>query len=101
MYKTNYYFEAHITIDPVLDENELERLKSLVSASGFRVAKLFMQKSLSKSNLDSFMTAKNKEYDAILDSTIKTVARLKENGYGVRRYKIENILLDRSITRES
>lgn len=93
MHTTDYYFEAHITIDPVLDEDKLQELKDLVKPLGFRVAKLFMQKG-DPSNLDSFMTAHDKDYHSIMQSTYKAVDWLKDNGYGVRRYKIENILLD-------
>lgn len=93
MHTTDYYFESHITIDPVLDTEKLQQLKDLVKPSGFKVAKLFMQKG-DPSNLDSFMTAHSKEYSGILQSTMGTVSLLKQHGFGVRRYKIENILLD-------
>lgn len=90
---TDYYFESHITIDPVLDQEKLQELKDLVKPLGFRVAKLFMQKG-DPSNLDSFMTAHAKDYYSIMRSTYSAVNKLEDRGYGVRRYKIENILLD-------
>lgn len=96
MHTTDYYFESHITIDPVLDPEKLQQLKDLVKPLGFRVAKLFMQKGVS-SNLDSFMTAHSKNYSDILDNTMNAVHHLKTEGYGVRRYKIENILLDERV----
>lgn len=93
MHTTDYYFESHITIDPVLDPEKLQQLKDLVKPLGFRVAKLFMQKG-DPSNLDSFMTAHSKDYTDILRGTLFAVNKLEDNGFGVRRYKIENILLD-------
>lgn len=90
---TEYYFESHITIDPILDNDRLAAVKEAVAPLGFRVAKLLLQKGLI-SNLDSFMTARDKDYATILKNTQNAVALLKQEGYGVRRYKIENILLD-------
>lgn len=90
---TNYYFEAHITIDPVVVTGRLLQLKDLAATNGFRVAKLLMEKG-KPSNLDSFMTAKHKSYDQLLAATLQTVTQLRAAGYVVRRYKIENILLD-------
>lgn len=90
---TEYYFEAHITIDPVMENNKILDLKELVKPLGFRLAKLFMQKGV-PSNLDSFLTAKAKDYPTIVQNTIGAVSILEQEGYIVRRYKIENILLD-------
>jgi hypothetical protein len=84
MINTDYYFESHITIDPILEDNRLSELNPLVKPNGFRVAKLFMQKGQS-SNLDSFMAAHAQEYSTIMQATMSTVNLLKANRYGVRR----------------
>jgi hypothetical protein len=97
LYTSNYYFESHITIDPVEDP---AKLKALVGSYGFRLAKLFMQKG-QPSDLDSFMTAKDKNYHNLLKDTEDVVSLLIKKGYNVRRYKIENILLDVKLNNHS
>lgn len=92
MYTTELYFETHITIDPVPEEQEIE-LKQIVSGFGFRVAELYMKKG-KRSILDSFMTTRGTDYEDVLLRTEACVDSLIDNGYHVRRYKIENTLLD-------
>lgn len=84
----NHYFESHITIDPVMDDRQLTLLKSIVKPNGFKVARLLMQKG-GISDVDSFMTARSKNYDEILGSTEQTVWLLGKKGFNVRRWKIE------------
>ena len=91
---TDLYFEAHVTIDPA-DDPEDPRLRKLAKAQGFRVAELLMKKgSGERSRLDDFMTARGTVYDDVLARTMMLVSTLMESGYKVRRYKIENTLLD-------
>lgn len=89
---TNLYFETHITIDPV-DENQELLLKWLVAPYGFRVAELYMKKG-GRSRLDSFMTTRGTNYEDVSSRTLQCVEELINEGYNVRRYKIENTLLD-------
>lgn len=92
VYTTELYFETHITIDPVEDHREAE-LKKLVTVFGFRLAELFMKKG-GRSRLDSFMTTRGSNYDDVYMRTLRCVNALINAEYKVRRYKIENTLLD-------
>ena len=91
---TDLYFEAHVTIDPAEDPDD-PRLRDLAKAQGFRVAELLMKKgSGERSRLDDFMTTRGQQYDDVLARTMMLVSTLKEAGYTVRRYKVENTLMD-------
>jgi hypothetical protein len=92
-HETSFYFESHITIDPVIENIKVKHLTTLIKPMGFKLAKLLMQKG-EPSNIDSFMTARSKEYDDIVYKTENCVKLLMQNGYTVRRYKVENILMD-------
>lgn len=92
------YLEAHITIEPIFDE-DLERVKELLKDTPFKLADLFMQKSRSatpeRSNKDTFMTAHSKGSKHWFGVDLqKTVKLLQSNGIIVYRYKIEEILID-------
>lgn len=89
---TELYFETHITIDPVSEDQEVE-LKVQVSSFGFRVAELYMKKD-ERSTLDSFMTTRGISYEDIHLRTMACIEFLIDKGYNVRRYKIENTLVD-------
>lgn len=88
---TDLYFEAHVTIDPVY--NRMEVVKSLADSHDFRVAELFKAND-QRSDKDCFMSARGIDYDRILSNTEALVDDLMKHGYNVRRYKIENTLLD-------
>lgn len=90
---TELYFESHITIDPVPEEG-LDRLKFVAEMNGFRVADLVMPKTGERSTIDSFMTARGTSYDDLLQATTDAVDLLIYGGYHVRRFKIENTLID-------
>lgn len=92
IHTTELYFETHITIDPVEEDREY-LLKGLASSFGFRVAELYMKKG-GRSRLDSFMTTRGTDYEDVQQRTIACVETLQKEGYTVRRYKIENTLLD-------
>lgn len=94
MYTTDLYFEAHVTIDPVASDNEEWHIATLASEQGFRVAEFLYKKSGRVANPDSFMTTRSKDWLDIVARTTMLVSRLIEYGYTVRRYKIENTLLD-------
>lgn len=98
MHTTDLYFEAHVTIDPVFGK-DLENLKLIASNETFRVAKLVLRKTSNSEEMhvdDSFMTARSDDYQNILNRTLAVVEALDaDSRYNVRRYKIENTLLDR------
>lgn len=89
---TRLYYESHITIDPVFNEQK-EAADILARRFGFRLAKLLMQKG-QESELDTFMTAHAKVYEDILERTRSCVRALGDAGFVVRRAKIEDTLLD-------
>lgn len=91
---TNLYYESHITIDPVYEDG-LAKFKKLAAKYNFRVAKLLMEKT--PSTLDSFCTSRSKEYTQIVNDTICLVEALRGEGFHVRRYKIEDTLVDSKI----
>lgn len=90
------YYEAHITIDPVLEDRDLERLKALAGQYHFRVAELLMRKGGHHTE-DSFLTARSQDIDQILHWTECTVHSLQAHGFTVRRYKIEDTVMDSKI----
>ena len=91
---TNLYYESHITIDPV-HEDELKTFKKLAAKYNFRVAKLLMEKT--PSTIDAFCTSHSKDYTQIVNDTICLVEALLGEGFHVRRYKIEDTLVDSKI----
>lgn len=94
---TELYFESHITIEPVFDD-DLDLVKIIAQAHGFRVADLLLKKraedTAERSAYDTFCTTRDKNYKSIERNTLDCVHVLSEYGYKVWRYKIENTLLD-------
>lgn len=95
---TDLYFEAHVTIEPVLEGLAAGHLKFLVEKWKFKVADLLMQKrnedTPERSKFDTFCSSRDKNYGRILSRTIGLIEDLKENGFKVWRYKIENTVVD-------
>lgn len=95
------YYECHITIDPILEESERDKLQELIKPYGFKLAKLLMQKRKEdlpeQSKYDTFMTAHEKVEIDMIYKMYNCLKLLKRNGYVVRRYKIENIIIDSRI----
>jgi hypothetical protein len=93
-----YYYESHITIEPLETELQAKWLQEICSEFGFKLAKLFMVKDRKetpeRSNRDTFMTAHHKDLDTIKDRTFCMVAALQMEGLKVFRYKIEDTVLD-------
>ena len=100
-HETEYYFECHITFDPVFDE-QLILLEDVVKKYNFKVAKLLMQKGKYEeiSTKDTFMTGHSKNYDDISNRMKFLIDETTKLGYNIRRYKIENIVLDSRICDE-
>lgn len=92
------YYEAHVTLDPVPSSIRHEAA-AIAEKYGFSIAKLLMDKGV-PSQLDTFMTARSQDYRLIEGNTINVVTELQDEGYVVRRYKIEDTLLDSRIDDE-
>lgn len=90
---TELYFEAHITTDPY-EMGEFARLEAGARRYGFRVADLLLDKTGTPSQADQFMTGRGQDYNELLARTVSLVAHLQLYGFVVRRYKLENTLLD-------
>ena len=89
---TELYFESHVTIDPV-SNYQVFIVDLFAKLCGFKVAEL-LKVNGQVSDKDQFMSSRDTDYDELLDRTLSLVACLQKNGYRVRRYKIENTLLD-------
>src|SRR5229473_8593014 len=94
---TDYYFEFHITINPVYGI-ELYNFREICKKYNFRVAELLMKKRSEDtpilSQYDSFCTGRNVVYQKLFDDMMDLIVELKQNNYKVLRYKIENTILD-------
>lgn len=98
MTKAKYYYESHITIEPIEDPELLDDVKLFSDHFHFRIADLFMLKDRKetpeRSNRDTFMTGHGKDLDDIISRTRSLVYHLQLLGITVWRYKIEDTLLD-------
>lgn len=94
---SRHYYEAHITVEPVYEE-DLERFKTICRDYKFSVAALLMKKrkedTEERSKNDSFATGRGISYADIERRMLDLVARLQKEGFAVWRYKIESTLLD-------
>lgn len=90
------YFEAHVTTDPLTSTEDIEHFQTICNAYGFRPAKLLMQKgaTLVPSDLDAFCTTRSSNFGDISDRVYNIVKDLKGAGIRVRRYKIEDTVMD-------
>ena len=85
------YYESRVTIDPVTDEARHATLERVAYTHGYHVAKLVMHKGPVK---DSFMTARGTRYADTVRALQALVKDLNAEGFVVRRYKIEDTVLD-------
>lgn len=90
--KSRLYYEAHVTIDPVAEERR-NAVQELADPYGCKLAKLLMQKG-QPSNLDTFMTCHGRDLMQMEARVAGLVRRLQAVGLRVRRYKIEDTLMD-------
>jgi len=95
MLESKLYYESHITIDPVFDE-QLKRVSEIAFTFGFKVAELIMRKGGTHKE-DSFMTSRHKQYDVMVQRTTYCIRNLQKEGFVVRRYKIEDTMVDSRI----
>lgn len=93
--RAKLYFESHVTIDPP-KVGQKRIVEALSRDQGFRLAKLFMRKgSRDEAHQDdAFMTAHSMELEDIRTRTANLVRNLQMFGIRVRRYKIEDTILD-------
>jgi len=98
MTTAKYYYESHITVEPIEDTVLLDTVKKVSEDFGFRVADLYMVKNRSetpeRSNRDTFMTGHGKDFKFIVERTKALCQNLSKLGVKVWRYKIEDTLLD-------
>lgn len=87
------YYEIHVTTDPPVDEAEAERLARVAKGLQFHQAKLFMQKG-DPHNLDAFYTARTVSLADAQFLTYRFVRTLRALGVNVRRYKVEDTIVD-------
>ena len=94
---TKYYYESHITIDPVFDEAR-DTVAEFASMHNFKLAKLIMRKREADAETpaqdDTFMTGHSRKFKDIEQRTKDLVIMLNTAGFKVRRYKIEDTILD-------
>ena len=98
---TDLYFEAHITTDPIPSDTDdaLARAWVILHAGqvrGFRVADLLMRKGDAwvPHTADAFFSTRSNSYPDVIERTREFVAWLARAGVKVRRFKIENTLVD-------
>lgn len=89
---TDLYFEAHITIAPVTPTQKVT-IGTIGLRHGFRMATFLLKKD-SQAVPDDFFTGRSTDYDALLEKTLYLVDYLQQMDVTVKRYKIENTLLD-------
>lgn len=75
-----YYYEAHVTIDPVFDDRR-EAAHLVANKYQFKLAKLLMDKGLSK--LDTFMTGHAKNLTELQTRLVGLVNHLHDAGFVV------------------
>ncbi len=97
---TSLYYECHITIDPVFNDQR-ELAAKIAGESSFKLAELLMQKrqddTPEQSKYDTFMTGHSKDYGVLHERMVKLLVDLRQGGFKARRYKIEDILIDSRI----
>lgn len=98
------YYEAHVTIEPVLDEVGRNLVSFIALKYGFKLAELLMQKrsedTPERSKYDTFVTGHGKSYNDIRDRLKNLVQELTYAGFEVWRYKIEDTIIDSRINDE-
>lgn len=91
------YYECHVTVEPVFAER-LEKFAEVCATENFHVAKLLMQKretdTPERSAKDSFCTGHSQDYADIEDRMLGLIIKLRNAGFQVWRYKIEDCVLD-------
>lgn len=97
---TDLYFEAHITVEPINDVAVRRNVVQVGNAHGFRLATFLMKKDDGPVP-DDFFSARGPHYESLEEMVLSMVRYLGECGVTVKRYKIENTLLDVKIPKEN
>jgi hypothetical protein len=90
------YYEVHVTITPP-KPSEVEHLSMLASKYGFRMAKLFKLSDGSSNDKDAFFTYRSTPgelFEQVRSKMLHFVGELAMELFTVKRYKIEDTLLD-------
>ena len=94
---SDLYYECHVTINPVFGDKR-DKLSTLIKPYKFKLAKLAMKKTekgtWEESQLDTFFTAHSKHYSDIQQRMVDCIRVVQEQGFVIRRYKIENTIVD-------
>lgn len=89
--KSDLYYECHVTIEPV--EGDMAHiLRELSIQHNFRVSTFVMHKD--GSTPDAFTSARDASYACMLTRMVAFISALREGGYKIKRYKIEDTILD-------
>ena len=93
------YYEAHVTIEPLTDETR-PVVENLCSRLGFKIAEFLMQRAapgqedVPANDPNSFTSARDVSSQKIGQRVRALVLCLRAMGVEVRRYKIEDTMLD-------
>jgi len=91
------YYESHITIEPT-DENGRVKIQEIITPTGFKLAKLLMQKrsvdTPERSKYDTFCTGHSTDLQEIMSMMVACIWCLQQAGFKVWRYKIESVIID-------
>lgn len=97
MRKDWQYYEAHITIEPVFDE-QLFKFSERCLDYGFQVSEFMLQKRLAdtpeRSKYDLFCTARDRSLEKIEIRMLSLLKDLRADGFKIWRYKIEDTIHD-------
>jgi hypothetical protein len=92
-----HYYEAHLTFEPVFDRR-LRDLAATCASFGFHVASLLMKKRAKatpeRAAEDSFATGRSVSYSEVESRMFRLLDVLRNEGFQVWRYKIEETALD-------
>jgi hypothetical protein len=95
--KARLYFECHVTIEPVFDD-DIGRAQDIALKHGFRIADLLMLKRKEdtpfRSQYDTFMTGRSVELLDLSSRMEALIIELNQAGFKVWRAKIEDTLFD-------
>lgn len=94
--KSQLYYEVHVTTDPV-PESLRNVFLGICERHGFRIASLLMEKpgeGLVSYDGDAFCTARSRYYSEAENRMVALMLDLDKAGIVLRRYKIEDTLLD-------
>lgn len=97
----SFYYESHVTVEPIFDEQKLAVFQDICRAYKFRIAELLMQKRAEdkpeRSKYDTFCSSRNCDGFDLQRNMLELVKSCQALGIKVWRYKIEDVILDSKI----